>query len=188
RAGAGDRYILADSAGPAIAAHGLRRDRGDDRVVGAGDQQGEAAIAAAPADALSHDAARIRLRRRKRAADHARGDVADAFDVDIAGRIAGPAIAAHASRGADAAILQGERAAEAAIAARTADRLRENAVRREARGRNVAGAADMGVARDVAGAAGAADRNADVGRFLGRRHGGRNREPAVAAAARDRFG
>src|SRR6185437_9714088 len=46
----------------------------------------------------------------------------------------------------------------------------------------------MGVARNVAGAAGAADCYADVGRFLGRRNGGRNREPAVSAAARDRFG
>src|SRR6185437_13255919 len=115
RAGAGDRDVLAHSAAPAVAAHGFRRDRGDDRVVRAGDQQGEAAVAAASADALGYDAARIRLRRRKRAAEDARRDIADAFHVDGAGRIAGPAVAAHASRRADAAILQGQSAAEAAI-------------------------------------------------------------------------
>ena len=156
------------------------------------DREARAAVAATAADAVGVDAARLLAFGR----DHARvGHAHVAADVAVAAEAA-DAHRHHGARPLRRLRVHAERACgcQATIAAATADAVRENAVRLLAERIDAAVVRDGHVAADVAGAAGAADRDVEIAwaarvvarRRLRERAG--DTEATVAAAAADALG
>ncbi len=166
-----------DAAGLA-ASSALTADAVAEAITAGRDPGGDAepAIAAATTDRLRQDANRVRLRRM---------DDASVEDLDVLAFAATGALAAHGIAGRLAAAHR-QRSGEAAGAAAAANRLRQDADRAHASGRDLAEVLDRHQLARIAGrAAGAA---ADRGlRLLAGRQRATDGEAAVAATAADRL-